>query len=463
MNSEKNSYKSWREKNPYKEENPYLLKREQNPYHKKIPYIKKKDVLSDRKVDIKIADPILTNTECPTYTEVDRFRLKNIPLRKDNPYANWKFSDVKDIDSNHEAKCLKTTYNEHNIRIDAFTVMPKPGVIGDANEVKIEQTNVDVQLKDMHDKSDKSNKKETNDTEKSDVKCAVMDDALKPPYSNDESEELKEAIEIVSEATVIEHDNPIALDQNIITDASYDDRVPNIVNESVPNFKNKIESLKEQLRLLFEHQKLEESNQNKEVTVTNDSNNTQTSESKENIKQAIENVKIDKRTTSENNLDAKESSKLLRFVRSQVVIMDERRVEQQGSQIMSQPKERYSSQLNVKFNGKIDYDHNITTKTSKLPDNIPTFILVGDRFVREDKALIDLDTSDLAPKNNSSSIIKSSQAKLPPELQEIDYEGWYMQQIVEEFKNNLKNNLKPNNDQPKVKPSGSFLEEFELI
>lgn len=265
--------------------------------------------------------------------------------------------------------------------------------------------------------------------------------------SYNESEELKEANEIAAKVTVIEHDNPIISNQNIITDASYDDQVSN-----TPNFNKKIEALKEQLHLLFKHQKLEKSNLNKEIVVTNDSNNIQTSESNENIKQTIEKNKMDqkdKKTTVEKNLDAKESDKLLHFVRSQFVTMDEKKVERQGPQItisQSQTKEKYSSQLNVKFNGKIDYDHNITAKTSKLPDNAPTFILVGDRFVREDKVLIDLDTSDLAPINNSSGIIKPSQAGLPPELQEIDYEGWYMQQIVEEFKNNLKTN----NTQPKV-------------
>ncbi|PKY43583.1 hypothetical protein RhiirA4_121385 [Rhizophagus irregularis] len=270
----------------------------------------------------------------------------------------------------------------------------------------------------------------------------------------DESEELREAIEIAAKATVIEHDNPIISNQNIITDASYDDQVSN-----TPNFNKKIEALKEQLHLLF---KLEESNLNKEIVVTNDSNNIQTSKSKENIKQTIEKNKMDKKTTVENNRDARESDKLLHFVRSQFVTIDEKKVERQGPQItisQSQTKEKYSSQLNIKFNGKIDYDHNITTKASKLPDNAPTFILVGDRFVREDKVLIDLDTSDLAPINNSCSIIKPSQAGLPPELQEIDYEGWYMQQIVEEFKNNLKTN----NGQPKAKPIGSLLEEFDLI
>ncbi|CAB4417407.1 unnamed protein product [Rhizophagus irregularis] len=452
MNSEKKRFKSWREykeKNPYREENPYLLKREQTPYHKKNPYIKKKDVLADRNVDIEIADPILTNTECPTYTESDRFRLKNIPIRKDNPYANWKFSVVKDIDPNHEAKCLKTNYNGQNIRIDSFTVMPKPGAIDDANEAK--NTDVDIKHKDKHDKFSKN---ETNESEKSCVTCAVTDDDPKLLYSYDESEELREAIEIAAKATVIEHDNPIISNQNIITDASYDDQVSN-----TPNFNKKIEALKEQLHLLF---KLEESNLNKEIVVTNDSNNIQTSKSKENIKQTIEKNKMDKKTTVENNRDARESDKLLHFVRSQFVTIDEKKVERQGPQItisQSQTKEKYSSQLNIKFNGKIDYDHNITTKASKLPDNAPTFILVGDRFVREDKVLIDLDTSDLAPINNSCSIIKPSQAGLPPELQEIDYEGWYMQQIVEEFKNNLKTN----NGQPKAKPIGSLLEEFDLI
>ncbi|RGB26549.1 hypothetical protein C1646_720897 [Rhizophagus diaphanus] len=477
MNSEKKRFKSWREykeKNPYREENPYLLKREQTPYHKKNPYIKKKDVLADRNVDIKIADPILTNTECPTYTESDRFRLKNIPIRKDNPYANWKFSVVKDIDPNHEAKCLKTNYNGQNIRIDSFTVMPKPvnneylieldwklneefidavrieqGAIDDANEAK--NTDVDIKHKDKH---DKFNKNETNESEKSCVTCTVTDDDLKLFCSYDESEELREAIEIAAKATVIEHDNPIISNQNIITDASYDDQVSN-----TPNFNKKIEALKEQLHLLF---KLEESNLNKEIVVTNDSNNIQSSKSKENIKQTIEKNEMDKKTMVENNLDTRESDKLLHFVRSQFVTMDEKKVERQGPQItisQIQTKEKYSSQLNIKFNGKIDYDHNITTKTSKLPDNAPTFILVGDRFVREDKVLIDLDTSDLAPINNSCSIIKPSQAGLPPELQEIDYEGWYMQQIVEEFKNNLKTN----NGQPKAKPIGSLLEEFDLI
>ncbi|PKK63500.1 hypothetical protein RhiirC2_137783 [Rhizophagus irregularis] len=236
----------------------------------------------------------------------------------------------------------------------------------------------------------------------------------------DESEELREAIEIAAKATVIEHDNPIISNQNIITDASYDDQVSN-----TPNFNKKIEALKEQLHLLF---KLEESNLNKEIVVTNDSNNIQTSKSKENIKQTIEKNKMDKKTTVENNRDARESDKLLHFVRSQFVTIDEKKVERQGPQItisQSQTKEKYSSQLNIKFNGKIDYDHNITTKASKLPDNAPTFILAG----------------------------------LPPELQEIDYEGWYMQQIVEEFKNNLKTN----NGQPKAKPIGSLLEEFDLI
>jgi hypothetical protein len=249
--------------------------------------------------------------------------------------------------------------------------------------------------------------------------------------SYDESEELKEAIEIAAKATVIEHDNPITCDQNIITGASCDDR---IVEKSLPNFNKKIEALKEQLSLLFEHQKLEESNQS-----------IQTSESKENIKQTTEKVEIDQKDKKTIIPDANESDKLLCFVRSQFV----KKVEQQGSQItisQSKSREKYSSQLNIKFNGKIDYDHNITTKTSKLPDNAPTFILVGDRFVREDKVLIDLDTSDLVPKNNSNSIIKPSQVELPPELQEIDYEGWYMQQIVEEYENNLKTNIV----QPKV-------------
>ena len=77
---------------------------------------------------LKIADPIITNPENPSVTEVDRFRLRNISIHKENPYMNWKFSTIKDIDSNYEAKCIKTITNVggQNVRIDAFTVTPKP-------------------------------------------------------------------------------------------------------------------------------------------------------------------------------------------------------------------------------------------------------------------------------------------------------------------------------------------------
>ncbi|RIA81159.1 hypothetical protein C1645_881762 [Glomus cerebriforme] len=587
MNPDKNPYvpkhlklNPLKEKNPYKEENPYLKKQEENPYLKKDKEGNSYKTDLNEKIDIKIDDnPIVTNPKYPTVTEVDRFRLRNIPIHKENPYANWKFSVVKDINPNNEAKCIKTTTNVDG-RIDAFTVSPK-SVNNEyliefdwkLNEefidaVKIEQggsiesnygvnedkqTNFDIKNKDKHDKIKKyeqtrvhkrrnsiqknnpwltlfettqfGNAVQPEESYKNDEKsgwtfCAVMDDPenKKSLNSYDESEDLKEAIEIAAKATVLEPDREITSDRNINTNVSdvNDSRTScdshrtttlevkmkeetNIVERNLPNFNKKIEALQAKLRLLFDYQKFEkESNQSKETIVANDSKTIQISESKENLEKEkidpeeseIKELKQSKETIVANDSKNIQISELKESMNQTMEkekidpeeseiddqtnpIADKKatveknwnaiKAEQQDLQIkisQNKAKEKYYPQLNVKFNGTIEYDHNVTTQTSKLPDNAPTFILVGDRFVREDKVLIDLDMNDFAPNKSSRSIIKSSQeVKLPLELQDIDFEGWYMQQIIEEFKNNLKNR----NNKPKIKPIKSFLEEFDLL
>src|SRR5204863_114134 len=126
----------------------------------------------------------------------------------------------------------------------------------------------------------------------------------------------------------------------------------NRVEKRLPNFNKKVEALQEQLRLLFEHQKLEkESNQAKEIIVTNDPKNIQKSESKESIKPTMEKKKmdqkgseieiiVDKKATVGNHWDAEKSNKKLHFVGGQFVekeTMDEKKVERQNK-----AEEKYS-------------------------------------------------------------------------------------------------------------------------
>jgi hypothetical protein len=216
------------------------------------------------------------------------------------------------------------------------------------------------------------------------------------------------------------------------------------------NRDEKVEVLKKQLNSLFEHYKLEkEKNQVKEIFVTQSLNDQKSSKSiqilelKESVKPTTKKEsEVDQTKIVSEKKETTEKVFCCNFVEKGNI--EEKKPEQQTSQI--EAKEKFPTQLNIKFNEEIGFDHSITSPTSKLPDNAPTFILVGDRFVREDKVLIDLDINDLSSNNSLSSNTKPSQMKLPLELQGIDYEGWYMQQIVEEYQNNLKTN----NNQPKV-------------
>ncbi|CAG8573967.1 7852_t:CDS:2 [Funneliformis mosseae] len=563
-----------------KEKRVPVVKNEVNhKYRKENPYINEhlKDQ-SNAGFDIEIADPILTNPESPSVLKIDRFCLRNVPVHKENPYANWKFSGVKDIDQNQEAKCIKSSaiVDDQYIRIDAFTVIPKP-VIYDylieldwkLNEefidaVRIEQGVVvepinvanqgfkDERIKDVVERADRD---EVKDDEK-------VDDNIKSPVDIEVDD--SEAMEITTEATTIfESHKPDKSEKDLITteemtfvellkqgksekdlitteattvdepikqtgsekglietdyeslekiesekslieseatkavelhkqnESEKDTKKSTIVIElhkqdecekeihadashspheesvSYPlmasqrevkmervekettkiaekvNTNDKVKTLKSQLHLLFNPHLMSESAVSKgnsdQFKIVNQ-------------KVLKPNNKISK--SSENDVK-KEPGKANLIVENPFCgnrIMDQVKADQalQLSPTQDKPEREHPAQLHVKLSQKF------TMSQASKPNSVPTFILAGDRFVREDKALIDLDKDD-SVETSSINNRKPLQVKVPPELHEIDYTGWIMQQIVEEFQNNLRTN----NNQPRVKPSGSFLEEFE--
>src|SRR5436305_10285387 len=94
-----------------------------------------------------------------------------------------------------------------------------------------------------------------------------------------------------------------------------------------------------------------------------------------------EKTMTDKIETVEKDRDATTKPvKVFCFMESRLGTMNGKNSEQLNSQLKSNAKEEYPAQLNIKFNKNIGYDNNMTTPASKLPDNAPTFILVGDRF-----------------------------------------------------------------------------------
>ncbi|CAG8577138.1 3307_t:CDS:2 [Funneliformis caledonium] len=618
-----------RKENPYRQnqvENPYLKKQEDTSYgprndvnsylkkceEKRVPVVKNevnhkyrkenpyiKEHLKDQSnagFDIEIADPILTNPESPSVLKIDRFCLRNVPVHKKNPYANWKFSGIKDIDQNQEAKCIKSSaiVDDQYIRIDAFTVTPKP-VIYDylieldwkLNEefidaVRIEQGVVvepinvanqgfkDERIKDVVERADRD---EVKDDEK-------VDDNIKSPV--DIEVDYSEAMEITTEATtIVESHKPDKSEKDLITteemtfvellkqgksekdlitteattvdepikqtgsekglietdyeslekiesekslieseatkaveshkqnesdkdttettkiielykqnegnvtaeatkiielhkqdeckkeihaDASHSPREESVsypliasqrevkmemvVKETTKiaekvNTNDKVKTLKSQLHLLFNPHLMSESAVSK-------GNSDQSKIVNQNV------LKPDNKISKSSENDVKkEPGKANLIVENPFCgnrIMDQVKADQalQLSPTQDKPEREHPAQLHVKLSQKF------TMSQASKPNSVPTFILAGDRFVREDKALIDLDKDD-SVETSSINNRKPLQVKLPPELHEIDYTGWIMQQIVEEFQNNLRTN----NNQPRVKPSGSFLEEFE--
>ncbi|CAI2177394.1 2439_t:CDS:2 [Funneliformis geosporum] len=210
--------------------------------------------------------------------------------------------------------------------------------------------------------------------------------------------------------------------------------------EEIVNASDKVKSLKRQLHLLFNQNKISESLTSKENTDQSKTDN-----------QVV--LKPDNQVAISSEKDLKKvPGKAIHIMGNPVCekwTMSQAKAEQtlQHSPTQDKPEMELPVQLNVKLSQKFTIPQAL-----KLSDNVPTFILAGDRFVREDKVLIDLDKD-----YSVESSIKQLPVKLSPELQEIDYTGWIMQQIVEE----CQNNLKKNKNQFKVKPSGSFLEEFE--
>ncbi|CAI2178032.1 8254_t:CDS:2 [Funneliformis geosporum] len=270
------------------------------------------------------------------------------------------------------------------------------------------------------------------------TEAATFDEQIKQPESE------KELIQMEA-TTVIELQKPNEFENEMQADASQnpreesisyplivspkEDKMERLEKETTKiaervNASDKVKALKSQLHLLFNH-KMSESAAPKENSDQYKIDN-----------QVV--VKPDKPVSksSENGVK-KEPGKAIHVGNT---FCEKRTIKADQALQLSPTKDKLERGLPATLNVKLCQTYTISQK-SKLPNSVPTYILVGDRFVREDKALIDLDKDD-SVETSSINNIKPVQVKLlPPELQEIDYTGWIMQQIV--------------------KPSGSFLEEFE--